>query len=140
MELVEGETLTERIATGPIPLDEAIPLFIEIAEGLEAAHEKGIVHRDLKPANIKIGPDGKPKILDFGLAKAFASNAQAPGLSESPTVARGTAVGVILGNRALHEPRAGERQNGRQADGRLGLRVLSIRGADGGASSIGSRS
>jgi serine/threonine protein kinase len=63
MELVEGETLAERIARGPIPLDEAIPLFIQIAEGLEAAHEKGIKHRDLKPTNIKIGLDGKPKIL-----------------------------------------------------------------------------
>ena len=69
MELVEGETLAERIAKGPIPVDEAIPLFIQIAESLEAAHEKAIIHRDLKPANIKIGPDGKPKILDFGLAK-----------------------------------------------------------------------
>ena len=59
MELVEGETLAERIAKGPIPVDEALPLFIQIAEGLEAAHEKAIIHRDLKPANIKIGPDGK---------------------------------------------------------------------------------
>ena len=115
MELVEGETLTERVATGPIPLDEAIPLFIEIAEGLEAAHEKGIVHRDLKPANIKIGPDGKPKILDFGLAKAFASNAQAPGLSESPTVARGTAVGVILGTAPYMSP---EQARGKTVDKR----------------------
>lgn len=62
MELVEGETLAERIAKGRIPIDEAIPLFIQIAEGLEAAHEKRIVHRDLKPANIKIGPDGEPKM------------------------------------------------------------------------------
>ena len=61
MELVEVETLAERIARGPIPIDEALPLFIQIAEGLEAAHEKSIVHRDLKPANVKIGPDGKPR-------------------------------------------------------------------------------
>ena len=59
--------MAERVAQGPIPTDEAIPLFIQIAEGLEAAHEKRIIHRDLKPANIKIGPDGKPKTLDFGL-------------------------------------------------------------------------
>ena len=66
MELVEGETLAERIATSPIPVDEAIPIFIQIVEGLEVAHEKGIIHRDLKPANVKLEPDGKPKILDFG--------------------------------------------------------------------------
>ena len=78
MELVEGETLAERIASGRIPFDEAIPLFIQIAEGLEAAHEKGIIHRDLKPANIKITPEGQPKILDFGLAKAFRDEAPTP--------------------------------------------------------------
>ena len=83
MELVGGETLAERIAKGPVPLDEAIPLFIQIAEGLEAAHEKGILHRDLKPANIKIGPDGKPKILDFGLAKALAGEAAVQDLSQT---------------------------------------------------------
>ena len=82
MELVEGETLAERIAKGPIPADEAIPLFVEIAEGLEAAHDKTVIHRDLKPANLKIGPDGKPKILDFGLAKAFAGHEE----DASPTI------------------------------------------------------
>ncbi len=65
MEMVEGETLAERIAKGRMPIDEAVPLFIQIAEGLEAAHKKGIFHRDLKPANVKIGPDGKPTILDL---------------------------------------------------------------------------
>ena len=82
MELVEGETLAERIAGGPIPIDEAIPLFFQIAEGIEAAHVKAIIHRDLKPANIKIGPDGKPKILDFGLAKAFVGEDK-PGVDSS---------------------------------------------------------
>src|SRR6202795_1334542 len=69
LELVEGETLADRIARGPIPLDEALPIARQIAEALEAAHEQGIIHRDLKPANIKITPDGVVKVLDFGLAK-----------------------------------------------------------------------
>ena len=104
MEMVEGETLAESIAKGPIPIDEAVPLFIQIADGLEAAHEKGIIHRDLKPANIKIGPDGTPKILDFGLAKAFAPDVREAELSESPTVTRGTASGIILGTAAYMSP------------------------------------
>ena len=71
MELVEGPTLADRIARGPIPLDEALPIAKQIAEALEAAHEQGIIHRDLKPANIKVRPDGTVKVLDFGLAKAM---------------------------------------------------------------------
>ena len=71
LELVEGPTLAERIAEGPIPLDEALPIARQIAEGLEAAHEHGVIHRDLKPANVKVRPDGTVKILDFGLAKAL---------------------------------------------------------------------
>src|SRR3990170_2907085 len=71
MELVEGEDLSQRIARGPMPLDEALPIARQIAEALEAAHEQGIIHRDLKPANIKVGPDGTVKVLDFGLAKAM---------------------------------------------------------------------
>ena len=69
MELVEGPTLADRIAQGPIPIDEALPIARQIAEALEAAHEQGIVHRDLKPANIKVRDDGTVKVLDFGLAK-----------------------------------------------------------------------
>ena len=71
MELVEGEDLSQRIARGAIPLDEALPIAKQIAEALEAAHEQGIIHRDLKPANIKVRPDGTVKVLDFGLAKAM---------------------------------------------------------------------
>ena len=71
LELVEGPTLAERIAHGPIPLDEALPIARQIAEALEAAHEQGIIHRDLKPANIKLRSDGTVKVLDFGLAKAL---------------------------------------------------------------------
>ena len=102
MELVEGETLAERIARGAIPIDEAIPLCIHIADGLEAAHEKGILHRDLKPANIKLGPDGTPKILDFGLAKPFATDTatSSADASQSPTLTKGTALGAIIGTAA----------------------------------------
>src|SRR5215813_14834471 len=71
LELVEGETLADRIARGPIPVEEALNIALQICEALEAAHEKGIVHRDLKPANVKVMPDGKVKVLDFGLAKAM---------------------------------------------------------------------
>jgi eukaryotic-like serine/threonine-protein kinase len=69
MELVDGETLAERIARGRIPIDEALPIAKQIAEALEAAHDQGIIHRDLKPANVKVRPDGAVKVLDFGLAK-----------------------------------------------------------------------
>ena len=78
MELVEGETLGERIARGPMAVEDALPLFTQIAEGLEAAHKKGIIHRDLKPANIKIEPSGKAKILDFGLARFAEVDPDAP--------------------------------------------------------------
>ncbi len=71
MELVPGEDLAERLKRGPLPLDEALAIARQIAEALEEAHEKGIVHRDLKPANVKLTPDGKVKVLDFGLAKAM---------------------------------------------------------------------
>ena len=83
MELVEGPTLADRIARGPIPVDEALPIAKQIAEALEAAHEQGIIHRDLKPANIKVRPDGTVKVLDFGLAKVIAGDAR-HGFSEFP--------------------------------------------------------
>ena len=120
MELVvEGETLAEYIARGPIPLDEALAFFIQIVDGLEAAHDKGIVHRDLKPANIKIRLDGKIKILDFGLAKAFAREQDAAtGSSQSPTLTRGTALGAILGTASYMSP---EQARGKPIDKRTDL-------------------
>src|SRR5215510_1134388 len=92
LELVEGETLADRIARGPIPVEEALEIAKNICEALEAAHEKGVVHRDLKPANIKITPDGKVKVLDFGLAKAMES-APITTLSNSPTLLSAAAAG-----------------------------------------------
>ena len=116
MELVEGETLAESIARGPIPIDEVLTLFIQIAEGLEAAHEKGIIHRDLKPPNIKITPDGKVQILDFGLAKAFASDKDVSvEASQAPTLTKGTALGVILGTASYMSP---EQARGKPVDRR----------------------
>ncbi len=117
MELVEGEDLADHILRGPIQLDEAIPLFIQIAEGLEAAHERGIVHRDLKPANIKVSEDGRIKILDFGLAKAMESqSSSSPDLSQSPTMtAAATARGEIMGTAAYMSP---EQAKGRVVDRR----------------------
>jgi len=123
MELIEGETLAERIARGTLPLDEAIPLFVRIADGLEAAHEKGIIHRDLKPANIKIAPDGAPKILDFGLAKAFVGDAAAPDSSKSPTLTKGTALGAIMGTAAYMSP---EQARGRAVDRRTDVWAFGV--------------
>jgi eukaryotic-like serine/threonine-protein kinase len=108
MELVEGPTLAERIAQGPIAIEEALPIATQIAEALEAAHEQGIVHRDLKPANVKVRPDGTVKVLDFGLAKALEPSAAAsPGITQSPTLtspAMMTGVGVLLGTAAYMSP------------------------------------
>jgi len=119
MELVEGEDLSQRIARGAIPLDEAIPIATQIAEALEAAHEQGIIHRDLKPANIKVRADGVVKVLDFGLAKAMEPmSAMAAGVSMSPTIttpAMMTGVGTILGTAAYMSP---EQARGRSVDKR----------------------
>src|SRR6266480_2026199 len=108
MELVDGEDLSQRIARGAIPLDEALPIAKQIAEALEAAHEQGIIHRDLKPANIKLRDDGMVKVLDFGLAKAMEPAAgSSPSMSMSPTIttpAMMTGVGMILGTAAYMSP------------------------------------
>ena len=108
MELVEGETLAERIARGPVPVPEALSLFRQIADGLAAAHEKGIVHRDLKPANLKITPDGRAKILDFGLAKVVEAGPapeQTSDVTSLPTSSdAGTALGIVLGTAAYMSP------------------------------------
>ena len=120
MELVEGQTLADRIAQGPIPLDEALPIAKQICEGFEYAHERGIVHRDLKPANVKITPDGAVKILDFGLAKALeGEGATASDPASSPTMSRlATQAGIILGTAAYMSP---EQAKGKPVDRRADI-------------------
>ena len=126
LELVEGPTLADRIAQGPLPLDEALPVAKQIAEALEAAHEQGIIHRDLKPANIKLRPDGTVKVLDFGLAKLAVVDGTGKGgeqravaaLTQSPTItspALISSAGVIVGTAAYMAP---EQAKGREADKR----------------------
>ena len=119
MELVEGETLAERLERGPLPVKDALTIAHQIAEALEAAHEKGIVHRDLKPANVKITPNDQVKVLDFGLAKAMdpvAGFSPAANLTNSPTLSMmATQAGVILGTAAYMSP---EQAQGLAADSR----------------------
>jgi serine/threonine-protein kinase len=116
LELVEGQTLADRLKAGPIPVEEALKLALQIAEALEAAHEKGVIHRDLKPANIKVTPDGKVKVLDFGLAKAFAGEQSDLNLANSPTLSdAATQQGVILGTAAYMSP---EQARGKAVDKR----------------------
>jgi len=127
MELVEGEDLAARLTRGAFPIDESIAIAKQIAEGLEEAHEHGIVHRDLKPANIKLTPDGKVKVLDFGLAKAYAADAaggSSPDLSQSPTLAHaGTAAGLILGTAAYMSP---EQARGKPVDKRADIWAFGV--------------
>jgi serine/threonine-protein kinase len=116
MELVEGEDLSRRVERGALPLDEALSIGRQVAEALEAAHESGVIHRDLKPANIQITPDGKVKVLDFGLAKAFETESRSGSPSMSPTLtSAGTRAGMILGTAAYMSP---EQARGRPADRR----------------------
>ena len=121
LELVEGPTLADRIAKGPIPVDEALPIAKQIAEALEAAHEAGVIHRDLKPANIKVREDGTVKVLDFGLAKALAGEQPDQDLSQAPTMTAtmgGTRAGVILGTAAYMSP---EQARGKPLDKRTDI-------------------
>lgn len=121
MELVEGPTLAERVKSSPLPVDEALPIARQMAEGLEYAHERGIVHRDLKPANLKVTPDAVVKVLDFGLAKAFNAQGSAFNLkpNDSPTLSiASTQAGVILGTAAYMSP---EQAKGKSVDRRADI-------------------
>src|SRR5512144_780961 len=124
MELVEGQTLADRIKQGPIPLDEAMRIARQIADGLAAAHDRGVVHRDLKPANIKITPDGTVKLLDFGLAKSDGPWAAATPVDETPTLTvASTGTGVILGTAAYMAP---EQARGRNVDRRADIWAFGV--------------
>src|SRR5205085_1514887 len=126
LELVEGEDLAQHLARGAMPVDEAVAIALQIAEGLEAAHEKGIVHRDLKPANVKLGSNGSAKILDFGLAKALDEDPTSSdgGLTNSPTLARNmTGAGMILGTAAYMSP---EQARGKSVDKRTDIWAFGV--------------
>jgi serine/threonine-protein kinase len=125
MELAAGEDLAARIDRGPIPVDEAVQIAGQIAEGLEEAHERGIVHRDLKPANVKVGPEGKVKILDFGLARAFVDDRpDDANIHTSPTItAAMTQAGIILGTAAYMSP---EQARGKAVDKRADIWAFGV--------------
>jgi len=119
MELIEGQGLDELIARGPIPFDEAVSIALQVAEGLQAAHERGIVHRDLKPANIKVRPDGTVKVLDFGLATTWTEGSAEDSQSLYPTLTQHrTALGVLIGTAAYMSP---EQARGKPVDRRTDI-------------------
>ena len=124
LELVEGETLADRITRGALPVEEVLSIAKQISEALEAAHEKGIVHRDLKPANVKIQPDGQVKVLDFGLAKALEGSPASPSMSNSPTLSMAaTNAGVIMGTAAYMPP---EQAKGKTVDRRADIWAFGV--------------
>ena len=124
LELVEGSTLAERIESGPMAMEEALPLIGQLIDALEYAHEKGIVHRDLKPSNIKLARDGRLKVLDFGLAKAMAGDSTASSPQNSPTLTmRATMAGVILGTAAYMAP---EQARGHDVDKRADIWAFGV--------------
>jgi serine/threonine protein kinase len=124
LELIEGDTLADRLKHGAIAVEESLKLALQIAEALEAAHEKNVIHRDLKPANIKVTPDGKVKVLDFGLAKAFAGDQSDVTLSYSPTLSElATQQGVILGTAAYMSP---EQAKGKTVDNRADIWAFGV--------------
>src|SRR3954454_8158788 len=117
--MVEGATLQERLAAGPLPLDDAAPIIDQLVDALEYAHERSVVHRDLKPANIKVTPHGKVKVLDFGLAKALTTEAAASDPASPPTVTmHSTSAGTVLGTAAYMAP---EQARGRPVDKRADI-------------------
>jgi serine/threonine protein kinase len=121
MELVEGDTLADRVRRGPLPIDEAIAIAIQIARALEAAYQQGVIHRDLKPANVMVRADGSAKVLDFGLAKMADSASAHPGSDETPaniTRATVTGIGVVVGTRAYMSP---EQASGGPVDARTDI-------------------
>ena len=124
LELVEGDTLADQLKRGAIPVEESLKLALQIAEALEAAHEKGVIHRDLKPTNIKVTPDGKIKVLDFGLAKVFRGDGSDVNLSQSPTLSMAaTQQGVILGTAAYMSP---EQARGEATDKRADIWAFGV--------------